>query len=123
VKEGTCKHFNGLFNGVCKTGVFYRDVRNEHGRPFVYPCIAGPVGNGAPVCAARALPTADELAAAEARAEAIRRAMNEAIQAGRCPTCGAAMQMRRVGQCVFAWPCGHQVGQAIPGQTKVGGGL
>lgn len=63
MKEGRCKHFNGLIHDTCAAGVAYRDARDTTARPFLYPCYEVPEGMVRPDCAARELPTAEELAA------------------------------------------------------------
>jgi len=118
VKEGRCKHFNGLIHDTCAAGLAYHTVRDATARPFLYPCYEVPEGMDQPDCAARDLPTAEELVAERARVAALVEAHCKALAEGKCPTCGAAMEQRQVGRCVYAWPCGHRLYQ---GQAKVGG--
>lgn len=93
---GKCKHFTGLQNRECTAGVNYRSVRviltpeqqaaTGSPVPACWPC--SPHGLKAGLeCDRRELPTAEEVAAAEAEATEFMRK----VLAAECPKCGGEL--------------------------------
>lgn len=95
-----CVHYTGAMDDACAAGVRYADVRGE-GPGVILPCVSAP---GAPECAARRLPTAEEIRVEQERDDARIAAMVKAMEivaaaaeaspdrtaqgTGDCPACG-----------------------------------
>lgn len=105
-----CVHFNGIQHGACKAGVTYKDVRAPAGS-FGYPCVKS-MSRGS-TCARAEYPTAEQAAAEDARIQAALDAHFGRIAAGKCGHCGEDVnRYSQVGNCAYAEPCGHRMGQA-----------
>jgi hypothetical protein len=117
VKAGWCHHYTGLVGRAgepregrrCKAGVLYDDVKrlSVPGHGYKLPCIGDPDTE----CALYAPVTPEE--EAESYRIALQR-FTQAIQvidAGHCPHCAREMTAQKVGQCLYANPCGHRLNE------------
>lgn len=114
VKNDRCKHFTGYQNLVCEAGVTYRTLV---GGPLTgwlgrLPCLLMEGQHDQAICERFELPTAEELAESERRAEESTQRFTRALEEGRCPHCEQPVaRERQVGPCVYAEPCGHRMYQ------------
>lgn len=110
--EGTCVHFTGIGDddAVCAAGIAYVSVRDDSSRPFAWPCMTW---TGAATTCARATYPSKEQAEREIREIDDEIARQDALLlSGICPDCETPIQRRRVtGNCIYADPCGHRLGQ------------
>lgn len=111
LEENKCRHFNGISNEVCKAGVAYRGLRTDGS----LPCL--PAGVHLP-CEEREYPTIEEAAADKERRDRevgaflTQLVAFETRQNEDCPHCRRRVdQLRQVGRCVYASPCGCRLWQ------------
>lgn len=67
--QDRCVHFTGIQYEKCKIGIRYKDVKDETGTPYKWPCLRDhPLGGGCKTCDSCQFPTEEE---AEREAEVI----------------------------------------------------
>ena len=108
-----CRHYDGIFgpggeHEHCKAGVRYDDVRTHNGRNATYVCFDAA---SAVACPHLSRFTPEEEEVQEKRVMEYVDAFESNIANGVCPECSSPMVRRKVGQCVYASPCGHRLYQ------------
>lgn len=110
---GRCVHFTGTQNERCEAGLVYTTVcgGDAPGWGRRLPCLRDSFPETPKAeCASARFPTTEE-AQAEANASLARmRSRFETIARGECPQCGAKIELRQVGHCVYG-SCGHRLYQ------------
>jgi len=110
-----CIHFNGIGNDACKINIPYDTVTDNHKRRL--PCIKE--FGCSEFCPSACFPTEEEVAAKVAEIKKAAAAFLETMADGKvCPHCSVPIESKRkVGRCIYVYPCGHRLGQ---GQLKEG---
>lgn len=116
----SCRHFTGIQNDKCEAGVEYTAVRFVPPQGmYRWPCTDPSLRSMCPLFAeytdAEIKAFDHELAAVLNKLAAFERGESDA-----CLECGEKVtQMRQVGRCVYAEPCGHRLWQGrIPTAWK-----
>lgn len=102
-----CRHFNGIYGGICEAGIRYESIRSDFTLKS-YPCFKK--NNLAERCSSCSFLSEEEVAAEVKRTEEHMAAfLTELAEGKTCPHCHAPIEKRRqVGRCVYAEPCGHR---------------
>lgn len=113
MRAGTCIHFRGIQHTTCSAGITMLDVRDaSQPGPYRWPCMTIAGREQFKNCASYQEPTAEEIAAWEAKLNARLDELRERGEKGLCADCGAKIERaEQVGRCAYARPCGHRIGQ------------
>jgi len=89
------------------------------------PCITMPGKPAASTtCASYREPTDAEIEESERAVQALMQRFRDRSARGECTDCGAKIaEVRQVGRCVYAEPCGHRVGQGDADRVRKALGL
>lgn len=93
LRHGTCVHFCGIQHATCAAGVAMDSVRDDNNK-------------------------------SERAVQALMQRFRDRSARGECTDCGAKIaEVRQVGRCVYAEPCGHRVGQGDADRVRKALGL
>ncbi len=112
MQPGTCIHFRGGQHDTCGAGVDLISVRDTSIRPYRWPCSDFGEGPAATTCERYLEPTAEQVATSKAEMDAAIALMDTRTKRGECCECSEPMaDVRQVGACIYAAPCGCLVAQ------------
>ncbi len=124
MQPGTCVHFRGGQHATCGAGVDLISVRDTSIRPYRWPCSDFGEGPAATTCERYLEPTTEQFATSKAEMDAVIALMDSRTKRGECCECGEPMaDVRQVGACIYATPCGCRQGTGDASELRRVAGL